>query len=191
MRSRRQTIPSLTSYLDEFKTYPQVDDVLIAYFDECLKSADANLRLAPTILIACTSELLIVKLVESIGEYLEDPNATDSYSRKRTMSSKQSYTIQMVNLGRRQLAGSTTLNATQVSTFAEFNTVVGHLFDSIRLRRNEYVHPKPDISLDDLPLTNVITANIQGFNPYAKVILDLINIFKQNTPPPQQSLSST
>lgn len=170
---------SLSSYLEEFKTFPQIDDVLTTYFDECLKSADEKLRLAPAILMGCTSELLVVRLVKAIGDYLEDANAIDNYNRKKTMPSKQSYTIEMVRLGRANLEESIPLNAEQRNTFAEFNNIVTHLFDSIRLRRNEYVHPKPDMSLDDLPPENVITAHAQGFNPYAKVILKLINIFKE------------
>lgn len=78
-----------------------------------------------------------------------------------------------------RLEESITLDVEQNSVFTEFNNIVSHLFDSIRLRRNEYVHPKPDMTLDDLPPENVITAHVQGFNPYAKVILNLINIFRE------------
>jgi hypothetical protein len=171
---------SLSSYLDEFRTYPQVNGALLTYVDECLKSADAKLRLAPSILIGATSELLVVRLVKAIGDYLEDPNMLDRYYRKRTMPSKQSYTIQTVRLGRERLEQSIALNAHQANTFNEFGNIVVHLFDSIRLRRNEYVHPEPEVSLENLPSENVINANAQGFNPYARVILTLINIFKEN-----------
>lgn len=176
---------SLSSYLEEFKDFPQVDDVLITYFDECLKSADEKLRLAPSILIGCISELLVVRLVKTVGEYLEDPNVIDRYYQKRTMTSKQSYTIQTVRIGRERLEESITLDIEQRSVFTEFNNIVVHLFDSIRLRRNEYVHPKPDMSLDDLPPENVITTHVQGFNLYAKIILKLINIFKENMESPE------
>ena len=129
---------------------------------------------------------MVVRLVKAIGDYLEDPNVVDRYYRKRTMPSKQSYTIETVRIGRERLEESITLDVEQTNTFNEFNNIVVHLFDSIRLRRNEYVHPKPEMALDDLPIEDVITANVQGFNPYAKVILNLINIFKEHTESSEQ-----
>lgn len=169
----------LSSYLDEFRNYPQVNDVLITYFDECLKSIDNKLRLGPSILIGCISELLILRLVETIGEYLEDTNALSNYYRKKTMTAKHSYTIEMVRLGRQKLEDSIDLTEEQIGIFTEFNNIVNHLFDSIRLRRNEYVHPRPNMTLDDLPAENVIAVHVHGFNLYAKIILNLISIFKQ------------
>jgi hypothetical protein len=170
---------TLSPYLDEFKNFPQVDDLLITYFDECIRSAESGLRLAPSILMGSISELLIVKLMQTIGEYLEDPNAIINYNRKRTMRAKYTYVREMVRKGRERLEESVSLRQPQINTFTEFNNVVDHLFDSIRLRRNEYVHPKPETTLDDLPPQNVILANVQGFNPYAKVILNLIDIFQK------------
>jgi len=175
--------PSLfSSYFEEVKGYPQVDDVLEIYCEECLKSADLKLRLAPSILIACTSELLIVRLVKAIGDYLEDLNAVDNYISKNTMNRKHDYTVQMLNLGKKEFEKTGNLDQNQKTAFAEFGAIVTHLFDLIRLRRNEYVNPKPDMSFDDLPPENVINANVQGFYPYAKIILVLIDFFKKLTP---------
>jgi len=172
---------TMSSYLEEFKTFPRVDNVLITYFDETTRTAESGLRLGPTILMGTISELLIVKLLKSIGEYLEDPNVLDNYYRKRTMTAKQTYAMEIVRRGHERINEPTPLEAAEESIFTEFNNIVQHLFDSIRLRRNEYVHPKPDITLNELPTTDVVRANVQAFNPYAKIILRLIEIFDRQS----------
>lgn len=53
------------------------------------------------------------------------------------------------------------------------------MFDSIRLNRNEYVHLEPENPLPDLPTDDEIIAHVSAFNPYAKVILSLVDIIKK------------
>jgi hypothetical protein len=133
-------------------------------------------------LIGCLSELLVLRLLKAIGDYLEDLNAVDNFlSRHSNVQRQFDYTREMVRKGKEKLQRSITLQQTQLNAFRDFDAIVAHVFDSIRLRRNDYVHPKPEMCLDDLPPENVITANVQAFNPYAKVILTLIDIFKQSS----------
>lgn len=127
------------------------------------------------------SELLIVRLLKSAGDYLEDPNVMHNYSNKRSLPAKQSYAIEVVRKGYEKLNSPTPLPDQDGFTFREFYNIVDHLFDSMRLRRNEYVHPKPDLTLAELPTLDVVRANIQGFNPYARIILKIIQIFGRTT----------
>lgn len=101
----------------------------------------------------------------------------NDYYKKRTITSKQSYAVEIVRRGQERLRESTQLTALQENIFTEFNTVVVHLFDSIRLRRNGCTHPKHDLVLNELPTLEVVRANIQAFNPYAKVLLEVAEIF--------------
>jgi hypothetical protein len=95
------------------------------------------------------------------------------------MPAKEDYARELVRIGHERLNESTPLSPQDEGVFMEFNNIVDHLFDSIRLRRNEYLHPPPDMTLNDLPTLNVVLANIQAFNPYAKILLKTIEIFSR------------
>jgi len=177
------TIGSLSSYLDEFKTFPQVDEVLVTYFDEAVKSSEGKQRIAGSILVGCLSELLVLRLLKTIGEYLGDVNSVQNYlSKKNNIQRQFDFTKQMVVKGRVKIEATGTLTAVQPRAFRDFDDIAVHAFDSIRLRRNEYVHPTPDLTLDTLPSADVIANHIQAFNPYAKVFLTLIDMFKNAVP---------
>jgi len=166
-------------YLNEFRMFPETDQILMTYLDEVLKCSENKLRLAGSILIGSLSELLVLRLVKTIGDYLEDPNATSNYYDKKNTPRRLSFTREMVKKGKERLEASKSLTPVQADVFARFSTVVEHLFDSIKLRRDEYVHPKPETTLNNLPPEDVIIAHAHGFNPYAKALLRLIDIFKK------------
>lgn len=171
---------SLSGFLEEFRAFPQVDEVLTIYFDESIKCVENKQRLAPSILVGCLSELLVLRLLEAVGDYLEDPNAVSNFKEKRRDIQRQlDYTREMARKGREKLEQTTTLSQPQRRTFTEFNNILEQVFNSIRLRRNECVHPSPNMTLDELPSEEVVRAHVTSFNPFAKVILGLINIFKE------------
>ena len=136
--------PSLLAYVEEFKQFPMVDDVLIMYFDESAKATENGLRIAPPILLGAISELLIFKLLKAIGTYLEDPNAIINYNEKRNMTAKENYTVAILRIGHEALNNPVALSQAEEQIFTDFYTIVDHMFDSIRLRRNEIMHPTPE-----------------------------------------------
>ena len=167
-------------YLKEFKTFPCVDQVMILYYDEALKSCDANQRLTGCILVGCLSELLVLHLLKAVGEFLGDPNVLQNYiSKKKNPQQQLSFTKQMVEKSKTQIHATKTLTTNEINALGEFNTVAEHVFNSIRLRRNEYAHPTPDLRLDTLPPSDLISTHLQTFNPYAKILLILTNLFKR------------
>jgi hypothetical protein len=170
---------SLSAYVEEFKQFPMVDDVLIAYFDESTKATENGLRIAPAVLLGAISELLILKLLKAIGNYLEDLNAITNYDEKRTITAKEDYTVRILRIGHNTMNNPVALSQAEEQIFADFNTIVDHMFDSIRLRRNEIMHPTPETTLDNFPTAAAMRAHIEAFNPYAKIILQLIEIFNR------------
>lgn len=177
------TSQSLTPLLDEFKTFPSVDQVLVTYFTEALSACESKQRIAGCILVGCLSELLVLRLLKTIGNYLGDPNSVSNYdSKKNNIQSQFDYAKQMILKGKTKLETSTQLTQTQTWAFNEFNTVFTHVFDSIRLRRNEYAHPKSDMSLDSLPLASAVKVHTEAFNQYAKILLLLIDTFQTAIP---------
>jgi hypothetical protein len=125
-------------YLNEFRSFPQVDEILITYFDEITKATDNNLRLrlAPSILIGAMSELIILRLLDAIGKLLEDPNALSNYkNRHRTPERKMQYTRTMVQNGRNRLNEIGGLPQNSERFFVEFENIVPHIFDAIRLKK--------------------------------------------------------
>lgn len=178
---------SLMPLLDEFKKYPHVDQVLAAYLDEALRSCDANLRIAGSVLVGCLSELLVLHVLKAVGEFLGDANTVQNYMNKRkNIQGQLDFTKTMVQKARSRLEGSRALTTAESTAFREFNGIVGHVFDSIRLTRNDYAHPTPDTSLNDLPLADVVKTHVQSFNPYAKKLLTLVDTFMNAAVPVAQ-----
>jgi hypothetical protein len=173
----------LSPCLEEFKGFPQVDPVLLIYFSESMINVQNKHRLAPSILIGCLSELLIIRLVKTIGDFLGDPNAVITFKEKRKDVNRQcDYTKELVRKARGKLLETETLTTPEEDYFRKFPLIVAHMMDSIKLRRNECVHPEPEMTLDDMPTEDVARTHFQAFNPYAEIILNLVALFKRQPP---------
>lgn len=170
----------LSPYLREFKSFPQVDPVLTTYFSESMACVENMQRLAPSILIGCLSELLILRLVKAVGDFLGDLNAVRNFKDKHRHTDRQrDYTRELIRKGIEKLEENSALDANQRNHFRTFNTIITPMFTAIKLRRNECVHPDPEMTLEDLPEKEAVQAHFQAVNPYAKVVLSLIATFKE------------
>jgi hypothetical protein len=176
-RSDEKTVSTLP-FLTEFKKFPRVTDVMNTYFDEFLKSIDNKLRLAPSILVGVLSELLILTLIKALGDFLGDTNAIANYWNNKR-DARMTYSITLANKAKEKIVQSRpsqNLTEEERVCFSRFLGIVNHMFDSIRLNRNEYVHPDPQTSLSTLPESDVLLVHADAFNTYAKAILKLTDI---------------
>jgi len=174
MRSSQEMMSTIP-FLNQFKKYPRVTDLMTSYFEEFLKCTDNKLRIAPSILIGALSELLIMTLIKTAGEFLEDPNALSSYIEKKG-DRKIGYTITIINKVNERIGQERSLTTEETNCFRKFSEIVNHMFDSIRLNRNEYAHPKPETQLSELPDSDSLLCQASAFNPYVKVIMELIDV---------------
>lgn len=170
--------PSVQPLLTVFKCFPQVTDAMMTYFDECLKCTDIKLRLSPTILLGVLSELLILTLIKTCGDYLEDPNTITCYGQKRG-STKIDYTNTLVDKVKCKIQEGRALTDEERNCFGQINSIVSHMFDTKRLNRDEYVHPKPENPLPDPPTEAEILIHVDAFNTYSKAVLVLVDIIKK------------
>lgn len=172
MQSSSEDKTSATAFLQQFKKLPNATNTMNLYCEEFLKCIDNKLLIAPSILIGALSELVILHLIESIGTFLEDTNALSNYFEKKG-DAKIDYVTSLVNKVREKITKKRVLTTEESNQLRKYSEVAEHMFDSIRLNRNEYAHPKPDTSLDDLPDNDSFICRASAFNTYAKVILEL------------------
>jgi len=180
MESQRSdfTATSTLPFLSEFKKFPEVTDIMELYFNEFLRNTDNKLRLAPAILIGALSELLVVTLIKEAGDFLEDPNAVSSYKQKKG-ASRIDYTITLLQKTKQRIQQKRNdLQPKEEQCFKKAVDIMKHMFDSIRLNRNEYAHPEPAMSLLELPEPEIFLAHASAFNTYAKSLLELIYLIK-------------
>jgi len=180
MRSDEKIFSTLP-FLTDFKKFPRVTDLMITYLDEFLKTCDSKLRLAPSILVGVLSELLILTLLKACGDFLDDINAIANYRSKKE-TSRIDYAIALVNKTKEKIQEGRELLAEEKTCFSTFTQIVKHMFDSIRLNRNEYVHPEPT-SVFTLPESSVLLVHTTAFNTYTKAILELTDAILKLIPP--------
>lgn len=172
-QSNRETL-SLLPLLDEFRKYPNVTPAMIDYFKEILTGVDDGMRISPTILFGALSELLLKWLVKVSGDFLEDQNAVSDFNSKRGQA-KMDYTRTLVDKVKEKALISRPLREEENSHFVRFYEIVEHVFDSIRLDRNDFVHPDLNIDLTQLPQTDALRVHATSFLTYYKAILNLAN----------------
>ena len=169
---------SLLPLLSEFENFPQVNSVMVSYFREILTSIDSGIQIAPTVLFGALSELLIKGLVKASGDYLQDENTVHEFNSKRGQA-KMDYTRNLVDKAKKKIAETRVtkkLSETEDSHFIRFYEIVEHVFCTIRIERNDLVHPELDVDLSNLPKTEVLRVQATSFMTYYKAILHLTNL---------------
>jgi hypothetical protein len=163
---------SLLPLLDDFKKYPLVNSTMTEYFNELLTSVDRGLKITPTILLGALSEYLLKVLVNQSGTFLEDINAISEFNSKKGKP-KIDYTRTLVNKVREKVVSSRPLNESENSCFIKFHEIIEQVFASLRIERNDLIHPDLNIDLSTLSSTETLRIQVITYLPYYKTILML------------------
>lgn len=166
---------SLLPLLEEFKKCPNVTLAMIDYFKEILTSVQDEMRISPTILFGALSELLLKWLVKVSGDCLQDENTVREFDSKRGQA-KMDYTRTLVDKVKERIMVSRPLAEDENSCFIRFYEIVEHVSGSIRIDRNDFVHPDLNIDLTRLPQTDALKVQATSFLTYYRVIISLANL---------------
>lgn len=123
-------------YLKRVKSIPAIDDTVILYLDESLKSFRQNTLLSSTITLGCASEKAILTLVDTCKNALANPKERSTFEKKTdTISIKRKHDALMKVLKDKVSA------QLPYDLKEDLEHYTGGLFSIIRKHRNEAGHP--------------------------------------------------
>ena len=160
-------------FLAEFRRrVPSADETVASYFEEAVRSFNANCYRAAAILLGGASEKALLLLHEQFGSQIQDTSrrkafdkdsaGTSIHRKYRALQDRLDLMVEAKKLDR-----------------AKAETVGSELpagFNMIRRFRNEAGHPA--LEADATP--NTVFLNLTTFVEYARLVVELIEHFKTN-----------
>lgn len=157
-------------YLTEVRAILNIDEVILSYLEESLKSFRIHCHLSSVITLGCASEKAILLLIEACKAAISDPtNQADFEKRTDTLAIKRKHD-EFQNLLRTKILP---LLPKELKENLD-NYLIG-LFSIIRSTRNDAGHPSgKEIRREPL------YAYLATFPEYLKKVYDLINWLNNN-----------
>lgn len=148
-----------------------IDDILITYLSESLRSFHSNLYISSMVMLGCASERAIRLLVNS---YI---NAIDGAKNKNNLQSRiNNSDISKIYEEFRKSFNSTRVQITNQELVRDIEIQIDGIFNFIRIIRNTIVHPNamPNIT------NAMVYANLQQFSYYIEKIYGLMSYYSTN-----------
>lgn len=159
-----------TGYLQRIKSdIPDIDDIILLYLEESLKTYNIGALLSSTITLGCASERALIILIEAFGNSFQEEGRKQKFFKEtqgKVIKRQFDYLTKNLDGVKGHLPGDITDG---------LDTMLLGVFEMIRNFRNDAGHPSGIVITREQ-----VYANLQVFIAYCKKIYQLINYFRNN-----------
>ncbi|WP_299739139.1 hypothetical protein [uncultured Rossellomorea sp.] len=159
-----------SGYLERIKLYiPEIDQIILTYLEESLKTYNIGALLSSTITLGCASERALLILIDAFSNFFQESDRKEKFIKEtqgKVIKRQFDHFYKNLNGVKGKLPGDITDG---------LDTMLLGIFEMIRNYRNDAGHPSgTKVSRDQ------VYANLQVFIAYCKKIYQLKHYFTHN-----------